>query len=948
MRDILVFSATGLGQGAVFAALALGLLVTFKGTGVINFAAGAMGAWCAFVYGDLRTNGTLVLPIGRFDLGDPMGTVPAIAVATITGIVLGLLVQVLVFKHLRTAPALAKVVASAGLMLAFQALIVLRFGSDPRVVAPILPSETVSIGGGTVPRDRLWLAAIVVLIAIVVAVWFRVSRGGLAIRAAADNEGFVSLAGYSPDKLAATAWAIATGIIAFVAVLASPIVGISPVTFTLFIVPALACLLVGRLSSIGLAVGAGLFLGALNANITYWSTKSWWPDWASKGVSSAIPLIAIIVMLFFLGKRLPTRADSDTARLPKVVSPRMRPLTVGIVVVAGAAAVIFTSASYRFGVITSMAVALVALSFVVLTGLLGQVSMAQAAFAGLAGFLLSRFAVSLDIGFPLGPILASLAAMAFGLLAGVPALRIRGVQLAVVTLALALAFEQLVLSNNELNGASGNPVPPPRIFGIDLSIRGGSNTARFQYGLPTLAVLTIGAILVGNLARSGTGKRFLAVRSNERASASVGIDVTRAKLFGFGLSAFLAGLGGCMIGYAQGSVSATSYTVLVGVTWLVFAYLGGISSISGALVAGTFAPLGITFVVVDRWIGASNGTYQLIAAIGLIMTTIFNPEGIAGAMHERLEHMRKRRKPKVGIGAERAQVGAPAEAVTGTFTREPSSAVATPAVPVATRALLSTRDVTVRFGTVVAVNQVSIDVGSGRIVGLIGANGAGKTTLIDAISGFVPYTGRVTMEGTSLDDFPAYRRSRAGLSRTWQSLELFRDLTVRENLEVAADHPSFIGSMLDLVHPSRAGARRDTDEALALLNLQSIGDHHPDELTLGQQKLVNVARALVGGPHVLLLDEPAAGLSTSETAALGRALRTVIHDDIGILLVEHDVALVFDICDDVYVLDEGSVIAEGPPSQVRDDPAVVSAYLGTGKWSRETDASAPEISGSPA
>ncbi len=793
MRDILVFSATGLGQGAVFAALALGLLVTFKGTGVINFAAGAMGAWCAFVYGDLRTDGTLVLPIGRFDLGDPVGTVPAILIATVTGIILGLLVQVLVFKHLRTAPALAKVVASAGLMLAFQALIVLRFGSDPRIIAPILPSETVSIGGGTVPRDRLWLTAIVVLIAVVVAVWFRVSRGGLAIRAAADNEGFVSLAGYSPDKLAATAWAIATGIIAFVAVLASPIVGISPVTFTLFIVPALACLLVGRLSSIGLAVGAGLFLGALNSNITYWSTKSWWPDWASKGVSSAIPLIAIIVMLFFLGKTLPTRADSDTARLPKVVAPRMRPLTVGIVVLAGAAAVIFTSASYRFGVITSMAVALVALSFVVLTGLLGQVSMAQAAFAGLAGFLLSRFAVSLDIGFPLGPILASLGAMVFGLLAGIPALRIRGVQLAVVTLALALAFEQLVLNNNELNGASGNPVPPPRIFGIDLSIRGGSNTARFQYGLLTLAVLTIGAILVGNLARSGTGKRFLAVRSNERASASVGIDVTRAKLFGFGLSAFLAGLGGCMIGYAQGSVSATSYTVLVGVTWLVFAYLGGISSISGALVAGTFAPLGITFVIVDRWIGASNGTYQLIAAIGLILTTIFNPEGIAGAVHERLEALRARRKPKVKGDAEPAKPAeVPAEAESATFTWEPSSAAATQPVPVATRTLLSTRDVTVRFGTVVAVNHVSIDVGSGRIVGLIGANGAGKTTLIDAISGFVPYTGRVTMEDHRLDDSPAYRRSRAGLSRTWQSLELFRDLTVRENLEVASDHPSFV------------------------------------------------------------------------------------------------------------------------------------------------------------
>ncbi len=355
--------------------------------------------------------------------------------------------------------------------------------------------------------------------------------------------------------------------------------------------------------------------------------------------------------------------------------------------------------------------------------------------------------------------------------------------------------------------------------------------------------------------------------------------------------------------------------MLVGVTWLVFAYLGGISSISGAVVAGTFAPLGITFVIVDRWIGASNGTYQLIAAIGLIMTTIFNPEGIAGAVHERIEAIRARRKPKVGVAAEPAKVtepaATPARAVSATVAWDPSGAAAAVPVPVATRTLLSTRDVTVRFGTVVAVNQVSIDVGSGRIVGLIGANGAGKTTLIDAISGFVPYTGASTMEDQPLDAFPAYRRSRAGLSRTWQSLELFRDLTVQENLEVASDHPSFVGSMLDLVHPSRAGVRRDTEDALALLDLRSIGDLHPDELTLGQQKLVNVARALVGGPRALLLDEPAAGLSTSETAALGRALRAIIHDDIGILLIEHDVALVFDICDDVYVLDEGASSPRG-------------------------------------
>jgi branched-chain amino acid transport system permease protein len=276
-----------------------------------------------------------------------------------------------------------------------------------------------------------------------------------------------------------------------------------------------------------------------------------------------------------------------------------------------------------------MIYAIMALSFVVLTGLLGQVSFAQAVLAGTAGFALSKLSVDAHIGFPWAPLLATAAATVLGLLAGIPALRIRGVQLAVVTLAAAVAIEQFVFGNTALVGIE-NLVPDPRLFGLDLGVRSGADTARLQFGIFCLVILVLAGIGVSNLTRSATGRRFLAVRSNERASAAVGVDVARTKLLAFAFSSFLAGLSGCLIGYSEGSLSVASFTTLVGVSLLMFAYLGGITSVNGALVAGTFAPLGLGFVLADHLVGASSDGYQLFAAIMLIISTIINPQGIAG------------------------------------------------------------------------------------------------------------------------------------------------------------------------------------------------------------------------------------------------------------------------------------------------------------------------------
>ena len=243
-------------------------------------------------------------------------------------------------------------------------------------------------------------------------------------------------------------------------------------------------------------------------------------------------------------------------------------------------------------------------------------------------------------------------------------------------------------------------------------------------------------------------------------------------------------------------------------------------------------------------------------------------------------------------------------------------------------ALLQVTDLTVRYGVVTAVDRVSITVPAGALVGLIGPNGAGKTTLIDALTGFTASTGRIDFDGTELSGVRAHRLPGMGLARTFQSLELFEDLTVRENLLVSADPRPWWAVLRDVVAPRAGAAGSRVDECLALVGLPGLGDRLPDALSHGQRKLVAVARALCSAPRLLLLDEPAAGLDTEESLALGRQLRRLVAGGTTVLLVDHDMGLVLSVCDEIHVLKEGRLLASGPPSAIRRDPAVIAAYLG--------------------
>ena len=915
MARAIQFAILGLGAGAAYTLLAQGIVLIYRGSGIVNFAHGGIAMFASFF-----CFLTLVEKHG-------WAVELAIPVAVLVAALLGVIIQNGILRFMRNTAPLVRLVATLGVLIVLQGLAGQQlWDTEFHPIDQFLPLRNYTLhewfgfkgelGRVIVQQDRLILLGIAIVLTVALWAFTRYTRIGLAISASAENERAASALGWSPNLLATVTWAIGGATAGFAGILLAPNAGLSLSVFTIVVtVAALAVALMGGFSSFPLVLLGGIALGIAETEVLTYSTDisnflhdTFGIENGATGLQRALPFLVIVVVLVVRGKALPLRSHV----LEKLPDLGTGVVTRWFLITIVGALLLLNNLSFNekwaTSLFTSMIVGVFILSMVVLTGYAGQLSLAQYAVGGLGGLFASRLVASEHWPAELAFLAGTLFAIVAGVIFAIPALRTRGVNLAVVTLGLGFAVQNMIFNNPYFTGDFGSvtTIGNIKVFGQDVS----SAEHPHRYLVVCLGVFVVAALMVANLRRSGSGRRLIAVRNNERAAASLGISVFGAKIYAFAVGAALASFAGILLAFKDTTVVYSRYQAFQSINAVGNAVAGGVGWVLGSVFGGNLAEGGFGSIMLD-WVDLGSWLVTL-GGVFLILIIMFNPNGIASVFlnDERglgKLRVRLRRKPHHEVLPE----------------------VETEPVAPAT---LEVKNVTVRFGAVVALDDVSFSVGPGEVVGLIGPNGAGKTTVVDAVTGFIkPTVGQVTLDGTPMvgRSWSPARRARAGVRRSFQSLELFEDISVAENLHAGAGEYTRFAGLRDLFWPGHHSLPPTAVSSVREFALEDDLDRLPGELPYGRRRLVGIARAVASAPSVLLLDEPASGLDENETAELGTLVRRLAHErGMAVLLIEHDVNLVLGICDRIVVLDFGHKIAEGTPSEVRNNAGVIAAYLG--------------------
>jgi branched-chain amino acid transport system permease protein len=635
VQNIGLFALLGLGEGALIAALAISVVVFYRGSGTVNLSMGAIAMVASYV--------NYSFGAGTFGFTPPDWLAMLLTLVVVA--VLGTIIEFSLFWPLRTSSPLAKLAASLGLLLLAQALIAIIYGNSTLSPTSILPGDPVHVFGKIVPEDRLLLTLIVVVLAVALWAVYRFSPFGLATRAAAESEPYAMYAGLSPRRLSLVNSLLASVIAGAFGVLVAPLITLNTTQLPLEIVPALGAALFASFNSLGVACFAGLLMGALSSLLTYWSSASWFPKYQDNpinGLPELLFFVLVAVAMTWRGSKVPARGELMEKRMPLAPRPENLLRNSVIALVIGVVLLIVFPYDFRQALVNSMLGAMICLSLIVVIGYVGQISVVQVGLAGVTGYAMSHMLTSAGgvwADFPIAPLVGIVAALVVGFITAVASLRVRGVSLAVVTLAGMYAIENFGFGNALWGAqATGSPVNPLHVFGLNLS-----PTASFRgidgkvpspvFGFVVLVVLILLSLLVASIRRSTTGQKMLAVRSNERAAAAAGINVRRVKLTAFMVSAFIAGVCGALYAYNFGTVSADLFGTVNSLVIIAYAYFGGITMITGALFAGVGATQGLIPQAFQTWWGLSGNWALLIGAVGLLVTLVGNPDGIAGTAY---------------------------------------------------------------------------------------------------------------------------------------------------------------------------------------------------------------------------------------------------------------------------------------------------------------------------
>jgi len=549
--------------------------------------------------------------------------------------------------------------------------------------------------------------------------------------------------------------------------------------------------------------------------------------------------------------------------------------------------------------------ALVAMGLVLLTGVGGLTSFGQAAFCGFGAYttavLTTAYGVSPWLTLPMSLLVSGIAAVLLGLVT----VRLSGHYLPLGTIAWGLGLFYLFSKLEFLGRNDGISAIPPLSIGSLKMIDPGT-----IYFAIWIAVL-FSALLTMNLLDSRTGRAIRALRRGHIAAEAFGVHTPRAKLLVFIYAAVLAGLSGWFYAHFQRAANPTPFGAQAGIEYLFIAVVGGAGYVWGGVV-------GAAIVVILKEIlqsylpyvfGGQGQLETIVFGILLVALLQLAPTGVWPWLMARLPLRPNRKRPDRSLAL-------PAR----------SKAAATPAV------LLRIERARKQFGGVIAVNDVSFDVGAREIVALIGPNGAGKSTTFNLITGVLTKSGgAISVHGNSIDNAPPQQVAKLGIARTFQHVKLVPDMTVLENVAIGAHlrgHAGAISSMFRLDRSDEAKLLAEAARQIERVGLADQIDQLAGALSLGQQRIVEIARALCVDPMLLLLDEPAAGLRHLEKQRLASLLRTLRDGGMSVLLVEHDMGFVMDLADRIVVLDFGTKIAEGTPQAIKTNPEVIRAYLG--------------------
>ncbi len=945
--------------GAVNGLLALGLVLTYRASRVINFSYGAMGALAATVAVELN-------------LADHVNWFVCIGIALVVGAALGLVVDGVIRWRFFTAPRLIVMVVTIGLAQLFGGIQLLVPGwlGGPSIVGGVttpLSAQHVLIFPVLFNGNDL-LIAIVVPVVLVAMGWFLLKTdAGVAVRSVADNSDRARLLGIPVRRLSTLVWVIAGVLAGLTSILSAPSAGITIAAGAgpALILPALAAAIIAGMENLPLAFGAGVGLG-----ITSGLFEFNMPRYGS-AVGDVVNLVAILLGLLFLQRKRSRADDAEETfsatgilkpipeslrKLPEVVTGRVGLMVLVAVVilviplVAGPGTTLEYTAALIYGII--------AISLVVLTGWSGNVSLGQFAFAGVGGVLAGDLIEKANVDLFLSLTAAGVAGAVLAVIVGIPALRIRGAYLAAVTLALGVAMDTFFLNPTYYPNIIPQAFLRPTLWQrFDLA----SNKSFYFLCLGFL-VLTV--LFIQGLRRARPGRVLLATRDNEKASAAMSVPPVRTKLAGFVLAGAIAGIAGGLYAVLLGAVAFNTYDPSYGLVVFSMAVIGGLGSISGVL-------MGVGLIEVLSY---SFPKYQLVfTGAGLLLVLLFLPGGLAAGVQSLRDRLLKIVAVRRGIlvpslvadkrveltdhapeetailehalseeNGNGAAAGPPV-LVPVPDTRDEDTAqvlVGAPSGPSAhglipeTPVVLSCQKVEVSYGPVQILFGVDLDVHEGEIVALLGTNGAGKSTLLKGASGLVKVGGgAVRLDGADITGEQAETVARQGISLMPGGRGVFPTLSVEENLRLGT-------WMIRKDHSAVAEAKARVIDLFPILRQRA--HQQAGNLSGGEQQMLSLAMALMVRPKVLMIDELSLGLAPTVVTQLLEVVKMLHATGTTIVVVEQSVNVALELAERAVFLEKGEVRFSGRTLDLLDRPDILRSVFIAGAGSVEGTVVTPD------